>query len=69
MTLLEKAVAELHRQGLSNAEEYKGKVYIGAWVDDLEDTIEIEVHHDQVKELAEDYEKSEDYVNLPFIWK
>ena len=69
MTLLEKAVAELHRQGLSNAEEYKGKVYIGAWVDDLEDTIEIEVHPDQVKELAEDYEKSEDYVNLPFIWK
>lgn len=69
MTLLEKAVAELHRQGLSNAEEYKGKVFIGAWVDDLECTIDIEVHPDQVKQLAEDYEKSEEYVNLPAIWK
>ena len=69
MTLLEKAVAELHRQGLSNAEEYEGKVFIGAWVDDLECTIEIEVHPEQVKQLAKDYEKSEEYVNLPSIWK
>ncbi len=56
MTLLEKAVAELHRQGLSNSGEYEGKVFIGAWVDDLECTIDIEVHPDQVKTLAEDYE-------------
>ena len=69
MTLLEKAVAELHRQGLSNAEEYEGHVFIGAWVDDLECTIDIMVHADQVKQLAEDYEKSEEYINLPFIWK
>ena len=63
MTLLEKAVAELHRQGLSNAEEYKGKVFIGAWVDDLECTIDIMVHPYRVKELAEDYEKSMEIIN------
>ena len=55
MTLSEKAVAELHRQGLSNAVEDEGKVFIGAWVDDLECTIDIEVHPDQVKQLAKDY--------------
>jgi hypothetical protein len=69
MTIYQKAVAELHRQGLTNAGEHKDKVYVDAWVDDLECTIEIMVHPDQVKELAEDYEKSEEYVNLPFIWK
>ena len=69
MTLLEKAVAELHRQGLSNAEEYEVHVFIGACVDDLECTIDIMVHADLVKQLAEDYEKSEEYVKLPFIWK
>ena len=69
MTLLEKAVAELHRQGLSNAYTDESHVFIGAWVDDLECTIDIEVHHDQVKQLAKDYEKSEEYVNLPSIWK
>ena len=63
MTLLEKAVAELRRQGLSNAEEYKGKVFIGAWVDDLECTIDIEVHPDQVKQLAKDFEKSMEIIN------
>ena len=58
MTLLygKWAVAELHRQGLSNAVEDEGKVFIGAWVDDLECTIDIEVHPNQVKQLAEDYE-------------
>ena len=61
MTLSEKAVAELHRQGLSNAVEDEGKVFIGAWVDDLECTIDIEVHDDQVKQLAKDFEKSEEY--------
>ena len=55
MTNSEKAVAELHRQGLSNAVEDEGKVFIGAWVDDLECTIDIEVHTDQVKQLAKDY--------------
>jgi hypothetical protein len=37
----------------------KGKVFIGAWNRDLENAIDIEVHPDQVKELAEDYEKYE----------
>jgi hypothetical protein len=69
MTIYQKAVAELRRQGLSNAEEYDNKVWIGAWVDDLECTIDIIVHPDQVKDLAKEYEKSEEYVNLPFIWK
>jgi hypothetical protein len=69
MTIYQKAVAELHRQGLTNAEEHDNKVWIGAWVDDLECTIDIIVHDDQVKDLAEEYEKSEEYVNLPFIWK
>ena len=69
MTIYEKAVAELHRQGLTNAQAYDNKVWIGAWRDDLECTIDIIVHDDQVKDLAEEYEKSEDYVNLPFIWK
>lgn len=55
MTLSEKAVAELHRQGLSNAVEDEGKVFIGAWVDDLECTIDIMVHPCRVKELAKDY--------------
>lgn len=55
MTLSEKAVAELHRQGLSNAVEDEGKVFIGAWVDDLECTIDIMVHPYRVKELAKDY--------------
>ena len=63
MTLSEKAVAELHRQGLSNAVEDKGKVFIGAWVDDLECTIDIEVHPDQVKQLAKDFEKSMEIIN------
>jgi len=59
MTIYQKAVAELRRQGLSNAEEYDNKVWIGAWVDDLECTIDIIVHPDQVKDLAKDYEKYE----------
>ena len=57
MTIYQKAVAELRRQGLSNAEEYDNKVWIGAWVDDLECTIDIIVHPDQVKDLAKEYEK------------
>tara|TARA_R100000781_G_scaffold99051_1_gene62669 strand:+ start:364 stop:573 length:210 start_codon:yes stop_codon:yes gene_type:complete len=69
MTLLEKAVAELHRQGLSNAYAHEGNVFVGAWVDDLECTIDIMVHPYEVEEFAKDYEKSEEYVNLPFIWK
>ena len=69
MTLLEKAVAELHRQGLSNTYAHEGYVFVGAWVDDLEDTIDIMIHPAQVKQLAKDYEKSEEYVNLPSIWK
>ena len=69
MTIYEKAVAELHRQGLTNAQAYDNSLWIGAWLDDLECTIDIIVHDDQVKYLAEEYEKSEDYVNLPFIWK
>ena len=63
MTLSEKAVAELHRQGLSNAVEDEGKVFIGAWVDDLECTIDIMVHRAQVKQLAKDYEKSMEIIN------
>lgn len=63
MTLSEKAVAELHRQGLSNAVEDEGKVFIGAWVDDLECTIDIMVHPYRVKELAKDYEKSMEIIN------
>ncbi len=63
MTLLEKAVAELHRQGLSNVYAHEGNVFVGAWVDDLECTIDIVVHPDQVKELAEDYEKSMEIIN------
>jgi hypothetical protein len=59
MTNSEKAVAELHRQGLSMVGVRKGKVFIGAWNRDLENAIDIEVHPDQVKELAEDYEKYE----------
>lgn len=57
MTIYQKAVAELRRQGLSNAEEYDNKVWIRAWVDDLECTIDIIVHPDQVKDLAKEYEK------------
>ena len=69
MTIYEKAVAELHRQGLTSAGIINDEVYIEAWLDDLECTIDITVHDEQVKVLAEKYEKSEDYVNLPFIWK
>ena len=63
MTLLEKAVAELHRQGLSNAYTDESHVFVGAWVDDLECTIDIMVHPYRVKELAEDYEKSMEIIN------
>ena len=69
MTIHEKAVAELHRQGLTSAGLSDNEVTIEAWLDDLECTIDIIVHDNQVKTLAEEYEKSEDYVNLPFIWK
>ena len=69
MTIYEKAVAELHRQGLTSAGIINEEVWIEAWLDDLECTIDIIVHDEQVKTLAEKYEKSEDYVNLPFIWK
>jgi len=63
MTLLEKAVAELHRQGLSMVGVRRGKVFIGAWNRDLGNVVDIEVHPDQVKELAEDYEKSMEIIN------
>ena len=70
-SLIELVIRSLIRLSLSSitSEEYDNKVWIGAWVDDLECTIDIIVHPDQVKDLAKEYEKSEEYVNLPFIWK
>tara|TARA_R110002020_G_scaffold47639_5_gene135491 strand:+ start:3511 stop:3711 length:201 start_codon:yes stop_codon:yes gene_type:complete len=57
MTIYEKAEAELHRQGLTNAQAYDNSLWIGAWLDDLECTIDIIVHESQVMDLADDYDE------------
>tara|TARA_R110000751_G_scaffold9082_1_gene34864 strand:- start:86 stop:277 length:192 start_codon:yes stop_codon:yes gene_type:complete len=57
MTIYEKAVAELHRQGLTNATFEDNVVWVGAWLDDLECTIDISVHEIQVMNLADDYDE------------
>lgn len=55
MTQVDKAVEALNERGY-NAREFLNRVYIQAWTTDLESSMEIPMHPEEVKHWAEVYD-------------
>lgn len=62
MNTIEKAVAEMHRAGLYSAHIAGGEgdlgIYVDCWNSDLEFTLSIRVHDEEINYYANQYNKN-----------